>query len=329
MTEQTGKKLLKDILEHLGRQPVLFGLGQEEKLKLVEKMLIEGKSWDEIGKAIGWDGPTAKEHYEWEEPLKPKGGLEKPLFADTIWDPEAALLEALSWQEPKKIFVSPDLFHPSLPFEFVDQVLAVTVLSQMHTYLILTENMPVMRDYFLSKFRWGKILQATKTLHPGMLREVSNWPFPNVWLGASIKSQEQNDRISDFLDVQARVKWVRVTLACPLNLEPFLYTINWVVCGGQTGPEAKPCHPGWVRKLKNQCQQANIPFFFEGFGEWLPSGFKGVDASLKTDWGTLDIHGNFWPETTPWNGHQDQEPDFEHVMVRVKDECREMDGQIW
>lgn len=260
MTELTGKKLLKEIFAHLGSQPVLFGLRQQGKLELVEKMLTEGKSWDEIGKAIGWDGPTAKQHNEWGKTLRPMGVLEKPLFADTIWDPKAALLGPLSWQEPKKIFVLPDLFHPSLPFEFVDQVLAVTALSQMHTYLILTENVPGMQDYYLSKFRWGKILLATKTLQTVMVREVSNWPFPNVWLGASIKSQEQTDRLSDFMDIPAKVKWVRVTLPCPINLEPFFYTINWVVCGGQTGPEAKPCHPGWVRKLKKQCQQANIPF---------------------------------------------------------------------
>lgn len=44
--------------------------------------------------------------------------------------------------------------------------------------------------------------------------------------------------------------------------------IDWVICGGETGPGARPMHPEWVRFLRDQCKSANVPFFFKSWGEW-------------------------------------------------------------
>lgn len=44
----------------------------------------------------------------------------------------------------------------------------------------------------------------------------------------------------------------------------------WVICGGETGPGARPMHPDWVRSLRDQCQAAGTPFFFKSWGEWWP-----------------------------------------------------------
>lgn len=44
--------------------------------------------------------------------------------------------------------------------------------------------------------------------------------------------------------------------------------IDWIVCGGGTGPEAMPMHPEWVRSLRDQCVRARVPFYFVGWGEW-------------------------------------------------------------
>lgn len=51
-------------------------------------------------------------------------------------------------------------------------------------------------------------------------------------------------------------------------------SLDWVVCGGETGPRARPPHPDWVRSLRDQCQAAGVPFFFKSWGEWLPVGQK-------------------------------------------------------
>jgi protein gp37 len=53
-------------------------------------------------------------------------------------------------------------------------------------------------------------------------------------------------------------------------------TIDWAICGGETGPGARPMHPDWVRSLRSQCQAAGVPFFFKQHGEWLHET-QGID----------------------------------------------------
>ena len=44
--------------------------------------------------------------------------------------------------------------------------------------------------------------------------------------------------------------------------------LDWVICGGESGPGARPMHPDWVRSLRDQCQAAGVPFLFKQWGEW-------------------------------------------------------------
>ena len=45
--------------------------------------------------------------------------------------------------------------------------------------------------------------------------------------------------------------------------------LNWVVAGGESGPNARPMHPDWARSLRDQCAAADVPFFFKQWGEWI------------------------------------------------------------
>ncbi len=62
------------------------------------------------------------------------------------------------------------------------------------------------------------------------------------------------------------------------------YRIDWVICGGESGPCARPMHPDWARSLRDQCAAAGVPFFFKQWGEWVP---------LDQD------DGGYWPDDTP------------------------------
>lgn len=46
--------------------------------------------------------------------------------------------------------------------------------------------------------------------------------------------------------------------------------IDWVICGGESGPNSRPMHPDWARSLRDQCAEADVLFFFKQWGEWLP-----------------------------------------------------------
>lgn len=50
--------------------------------------------------------------------------------------------------------------------------------------------------------------------------------------------------------------------------------IDWVIVGGESGPNARPMHPDWARSLRDQCQAAGVPFLFKQFGEWGPTWFE-------------------------------------------------------
>ncbi|HEY2010568.1 MAG TPA: phage Gp37/Gp68 family protein [Rhizomicrobium sp.] len=56
--------------------------------------------------------------------------------------------------------------------------------------------------------------------------------------------------------------------------------LDWVICGGESGPGARPMHPNWARALRDQCAAAEIPFHFKQWGEWAPADqvpFTGFD----------------------------------------------------
>lgn len=71
--------------------------------------------------------------------------------------------------------------------------------------------------------------------------------------------------------------------------------VDWIVAGGESGPGARPMHPDWARSLRDQCEEAGVPFFFKQWGEWAPVDDATPDgvpvADLMPD-GTRVVHAN-------------------------------------
>ena len=57
---------------------------------------------------------------------------------------------------------------------------------------------------------------------------------------------------------------------CGFMFDETEHHIDWVICGGESGPNARPMHPDWVRSLRDQCSEAGTPFLFKQWGEWYP-----------------------------------------------------------
>lgn len=131
------------------------------------------------------------------------------------------------------------------------------------------------------------------------------WPLQNVWLGVTVENQQQENRIIDLLNTPAAVRLVSAEpMLGPIDFERIggdrfgwgrrdvlnglhyiranqndsgceweaesIPHLDWVICGGETSPGARPMHPDWVRSIRDQSQAANVPFFFKQYGEWLP-----------------------------------------------------------
>jgi len=68
--------------------------------------------------------------------------------------------------------------------------------------------------------------------------------------------------------------------------------IHWVICGGESGANARPMHPDWARNMRNECEAAGVPFFFKQWGEWLPLGqMIELQYASKCQSAKCDIEG--------------------------------------
>lgn len=127
----------------------------------------------------------------------------------------------------------------------------------------------------------------------GMLAVTPGWLPPNVWLGATICNQAEADRdIPKLLAVPARVRFLSIEpMLGPINLGVYGHrmgapdsairgVIDWVIVGGESGPQARPMHPDWVRSLRDQCAASGAPFHFKQWGEWAPRGPESMGYAL-------------------------------------------------
>lgn len=164
-------------------------------------------------------------------------------FAVTL---QEDLLEVpTSWHKPKMIFVNSmsDLFHESVPLPFIQSVFKVIREAHWHTFQILTK-------------RAKRLAEVADRLH---------WP-PNLWMGVSVESPRYRSRIHLLRQVPASVKFLSLEpLLSPLPRLP-LKGIHWVIVGGESGPGARPMDAAWVRRIRDQCLERDVPFFFKQWG---------------------------------------------------------------
>jgi len=175
-------------------------------------------------------------------------------FTDVICH-EDRLEQPLHIKKPSMIFVNSmsDLFHESVSFEFIYEVITAIEFSPQHIFQILTKR-PVTAMLFA---RWYK-------------NKRKGWPLPrNIWVGISAEDIHTFDERRFFLSqIPAAVKFI--------SLEPLLDKItfdfsevskpDWIIVGGESGVHARPMKPEWVRSIRDQCKAAGIPFFFKQWG---------------------------------------------------------------
>lgn len=176
--------------------------------------------------------------------------------------------------EPKKVkkptmfFVCSmgDIFHDDVPFEFVDKVMETIEACPQHTFQILTKRVERMHDFFQDREKVPA----------------------NCWLGTTVENENAVRRIEWLNDIkQAKVRF----LSCePLlsNIQEMhyhLWNIDWVICGGESGNQARPIQKEWVLNIKRQCDDQGVPFFFKQWGTW---GEDGVKRNAKANGCTID-----------------------------------------
>jgi len=202
------------------------------------------------------------------------------------------------------------------------------------------------------------------------IRAGTEWPLPNVWLGVSTeRQQEADERIPLLLQTPAAIRFISAEpLLGPINLDrihegydtpegarvdmwesclngkrydmwadddedpmkPGHPKLDWVIVGGESGPDARPMHPDWARRLREQCKAAGVPFFFKQWGEWFPCAGDEQRAHPKALRSNPDNHEAAWPDGTVGNGHHRKNGGVGYPLLRVgkKAAGRSLDGMI-
>jgi len=183
-------------------------------------------------------------------------------FAITLH--ENTLAEPLNWKHPHTVFVCSmaDLFHEAVPFSFIDRVMDTIQKTKHHRYQILTKRANRMAEYF-SK---AKIPE-------------------NVWLGVTVEAPSELSRIDSLRELQSSIRF----LSCEPLVEDLgiidLTGIDWVIVGGESGVQARPMKPEWVRSMLQQAEEQGVAFFFKQWGTW---GSDGVKRNKKANGKALD-----------------------------------------
>jgi protein gp37 len=271
---------------------------------------------------------------------------------------EDKLMEPLHRRKPQRVLVNSmsDLFHERVTNEWVDRIFAVMALARKHTFMVLTKRAGRMRRYSAPEAAArDRIEEEVRALTNCDWRfPLEAWPLPNVWLGVSVEDQRAvEERVPELLATPAALRFVSCEpLLGPVDLYTWLPMLeieresrcpddaylDWVIVGGESGPGARPMHPEWARSIRDQCSAARVPFFFKQWGEWLPEDQFGADGDKPTAantgarWGILDRSGNYFAETTAWNGRTGKASESGEVYmyhVGRRNAWRMMDGRIW
>ena len=177
----------------------------------------------------------------------------------------------LRWRKPRRIFVCSmgDLFHESVPTDFQELVFRTMISASQHVFQVLTKR-----------------AFAMQAAIPVIMHRICgpHWVMPkNIWLGVTAENQATADeRIPLLLKTPAAVRFVSVEpMLGPIMIDTFLGDLpednegapypgklDWVICGGESGPNARPCYIKWIESIVSQCKSSGTPCHVKQLGAY-------------------------------------------------------------
>ncbi|RLA83543.1 MAG: hypothetical protein DRG78_04070 [Epsilonproteobacteria bacterium] len=169
---------------------------------------------------------------------KYKNAFSLTLHPENIEDP-------LSMKKPQTIFVCSmsDIFHEDVPDDFILQLFEVMNKAHWHTFQVLTKRAERITE-LNNKIKWTK----------------------NIWLGTTVESFDVINRIDYIRSSNAYIKFLSIEPLLTAIPDMNLKNIDWVIVGGESGPQSRQIEEEWVIDIKEQCKKATVPFFFKQWG---------------------------------------------------------------
>jgi protein gp37 len=196
--------------------------------------------------------------------------------------------EPIRARKPRVYFVNStsDTFHEERDPGWVERAWATMILSPHHTFLIPTKRPGEARDQLTSKGFYMRVLEWAKEIRAAMpkshachgigISDPRIRPPRNVWIGATASNQaELEAQLEAMVDVPSAMKWLSLEpLLSEVDLiqatEPFRVAdvppFDFVVCGGESGPRARPFDLEWARSVRDACRRLKLPYYCKQFG---------------------------------------------------------------
>jgi protein gp37 len=211
--------------------------------------------------------------------------------------------DPLKLRKPRVIAVNlmGDLFHPSVPVSFIEDVFSVMHQARQHRFVLLTKRAERARE----------VLNYATTRLAGSFK-----PMEHVWIGTSAGSAAGADERRDSLWGISRLGW-NTWLSSEPRIEPIDWTgwefLKFMATGGESGPRARIMDPAWPRADREWCRTWGIPWMFKQWGEWCPlDHLQWVTDETRFKWRPVLTGSGVWMVKVP-----------KHLAGHV------LDGETW
>lgn len=190
---------------------------------------------------------------------------------------------------------------------------------------------------------WLDWMLLTKRIENGFHMFPERWLFNlprNVWMGITAGTQKSFDESWPILQSLTHAYPFQVIY---ISAEPllekvdyseafdddnigdedasyFLRPVDWIIAGGESGAKARPCHPDWVRSIREQCKETETKFMFKQWGEWLPR--SQVDSTMQGDLAMANVFGKDF-QYHHWQDGSDS------IRVGKEKAGRKIDDRTW
>ena len=167
-----------------------------------------------------------------------RNGFEITIHRDLFQKP-------LEWKKSKMIFVNSmsDLFHEDISKKDILAIFDTMNKAKHHTFQVLTK-------------RSKRLLELSENI---------KWTN-NIWMGVSIENKATISRAEDLKQTGAQIKFISAEPLLESISEIDLNKIDWLIVGGESGPQCRPMAEAWVLELRDLAKQTNTPFFFKQWG---------------------------------------------------------------
>lgn len=184
-----------------------------------------------------------------------------------MWDD---IEKPLKIKKPTVWAVWNDLFHDNIPVKFIDKFLDVVSVCKQHSFLVLTKRS---ENIFEKLYGYE---------HTWDIRDLGGGDYyENLYIGVTVENQKYVNRIADLTAAYPGPKFLSIEpILGPIDIEEDLPEIKGIICGGESGKNARELNLDWVRNLRDQCIRTNTPFFFKQTSGFRPEKLPELDGKV-------------------------------------------------